>query len=167
MWTSKALITCSRSSQTKTDLNISSIKNELLKDRRSESPNCIKNYNETINNFGFYSNTSYSRSKPKRAGTTLSSYQEEVKRKRTIKKLREKINLPNSSSSAAAALYPQKQVANDSLNVNNVKNYKFSAKGNEKVLLPVNDFLIHTRADQANVCTINDAMRDGSSTRKK
>jgi len=79
---------------------------------------------------------------PKRGGTTFTNYQEEAKRKRTIKKLVNKINMVNPSS-AKHHIQPKEK----HLPVNG--QYKLSVKGNEKIFLPIYEVLNQARLDQA------------------
>lgn len=75
--------------------------------------------------------------------------------------------MPNSSSSATSALYPQKHALNDSINLHNTAGYKLSVKGNEKIFLPINEVLNQARMDQAsNSCTLNEVVKNSNSSRK-
>lgn len=151
-------------SLTKSDLNKTAIhaKNiDLDVKKFSESPHFGKN--GAITNLGIYQNninkTFYTVNQPKRAGTTLTTYQEEAKRKRAIKKFRNKINVPNSSNSAA--MYPK------DLKEDIGGNFKLSVKGNEKIFLPINEVLNQARKDQnSNNHTLSDIIKNLSSTRK-
>lgn len=146
------------------ELSRTANKNELEVKTYSESPNFSKN-NGAVSNLGIYQNkTFYTVNQPKRAGTSLASYQDEAKRKRVIKKFRNKINVPNTSNSATGALY-SKNIKLDELN--NSVQHKSSIKGNEKIFLPINEVLNQARKDQnSDNQVLNDLIKNLSSTRK-
>ena len=106
----------------KPDLNHT---NELKK--CSESPNFGKDNIAALRQMGIYHNkTFYKVNQPKRAGTTLTNYQEESKRKRKMKKFVNKVNLANPSSSTTTAIYHTQS---------NEDNFhkKMSKKGDDKI----------------------------------
>jgi hypothetical protein len=147
----------------KSDLNRTANKTDLEMKKYSESSNFGKNTHGAISNLGIYQNkTFYTVNQPKRAGTTMSNYQEDNKRKRVIKKFRNKINVPNQTNSTALGIH---QTQNE--NIHGPGNYRMSVKGNEKIFLPINEVLNQARKDQnANNHTLNDIIKNLSSTRK-
>jgi hypothetical protein len=148
----------------KSDLNRTENKNDLEAKKYSESPKFGSNTNGAMSNLGMYQNkTFYTVNHPKRAGTTISTYQEDNnKRKKVIKKFRNKINVPNQSNSAAIGMYPKQ-----SDHIKGPDNYRMRVKGNEKIFLPVNEVLNQARRDQvANNQSLSDIIKNLSSTRK-
>lgn len=147
----------------KSDLNRTANKTDLEMKKYSESSNFGKNTHGAISNLGIYQNkTFYTVNQPKRAGTTMSNYQEDNKRKRVIKKFRNKINIANQSNNSVLATHPTQ-----SESMHGPGNYRTSVKGNEKVFLPINEVLNQARKDQsANNHTLNDIIKNLSSARK-
>lgn len=147
------------------ELSRTANKNELEVKTYSESPNFSKNTHGAISNLGIYQNkTFYTVNQPKRAGTSLTSYQDEAKRKRVIKKFRNKINVPNTSNSATGALYSKNNRLDE---FSNSVQHKSSIKGNEKIFLPINEVLNQARKDQnSDNQVLNDLIKNLSSTRK-
>lgn len=146
-------------------------KTEIIESRVKESPH-FANPNKiptAVSNLGIYQNkTFYSVNQPKRAGTSFSNYPDDAKRKRAIKKFRGKINITNSSNSAAAAFHPQRQTKMlDTSILNSTGGIKSSVKGNEKIFLPINEVVNQARKDQiSNTHTLSDILKNLSSTRK-
>lgn len=149
------------------DLSRTTNKNELDINMHGESPNFSKNTNGAISNLGIYNNkTFYTVNQPKRAGTTLATYQEDMNRKRAIKKFRNKINVPNTSSSVVGSIHPTNPMKGE-INFLSTGQHKMSMKGNEKIFLPINEVLNQARKDQnANNQTLSDIIKNLSSTRK-
>ena len=152
----------------KSELSRTANKNDLNITKFNESPQFTKNNNGAVSNLGIYHNkTFYSVNQPKRSGTSLTTYQDEEKRKRGVKKFRGKINVPNTSNSAAAAVHPDQFKLDSSGDLSNTAHYKLAVKGNEKVFLPINEVLNQARIDQiSNTHTLSDILKNLSSTRK-
>ena len=115
----------------KSQLSRTTNKPDLDLKKYSESPHFGKNNIAALRQMGIYQNkTFYTVNQPKRGGTTLSNYQEESKRKRVMKKLVNKINIANPSSSTATAMYHNKS-NEGSLEPKN--QYKLNSKGEDKM----------------------------------
>lgn len=118
---------------------------KIEKNKFSESQSIPKSNIGAISNLGIYQNkTFYNVNQPKRAGTTLTTYQEESKRKRAIKKLVTKINTSSTSNSNGHPLQQKDSI------LPSTQGYKSSVKGNEKIFLPIYEVLNQARIDQKN-----------------
>ncbi|CAI2386306.1 unnamed protein product [Moneuplotes crassus] len=133
-------------SMNRSELNRTQKKADLDRKKFSESQIITKNNAGAVSNLGIYQNkTFYTVNQPKRAGTTLTSYQEDSKRKRAIKKLVTNINMSNPSSGSNSRVN-HRQGKDNILQVQN--QYKSSVKGNEKIFLPIYEVLNHARIDR-------------------
>jgi len=97
----------------------------------------------------------------------LTCYQDEASRKRALKKFRTKINVPNTSNSAAAAFHPNRERLNDSHLMHNTTGPKHNVKGNGKIFLQINDVLNQARKDQiSKTHTLSDIIKNFTSSQK-
>ena len=121
-------------------------KTDILDKQFGGSPHFANIMNDnatTTSNLGIYQNKTFYtvNNHPKRSGTSMTNYQDDVKRKRVIKKFRGKINLPNTSNSAAAVFHPNRNKFNESAKLRNTTGNKTMAKGHDKIVLPINEVL--------------------------
>jgi hypothetical protein len=152
----------------KSQLSRTANQNELEVKKYAESPNFMKSTHGATSNLGNYNTkTFYTVNQPKRAGTSLSTYQDELNRKRAINEFRNKNSIPNGSNKGAA-FYPNFQKDDDSEILHYSGNFNSSQKSNEKVFLPINEVLNQARIDQAssNNATISEVLKNISSGRR-
>lgn len=150
----------------KAGINQAQMKSEFDKKKYSEPQIISKNNIGAISNLGSYKNkTFYTVNQPKRAGTTLTNYQGEMKKKTAIKKLIRNINFSNNSNESINEVTAMR--GEDSL-LQHLNQYKSSVKGNEKIFLPIYEVLNQARIDQNSTKNIglNEILKKSNPIRK-